>query len=78
MDHHKDYANLGLQIITRYKSMKMFKPHQLNFFNINLLRFYLADDKFESIGNIFSQILYSRVAGQDFYLLNNLILELKA
>lgn len=43
MERKKDYVTRGLQTITRYKSLKVFKKHEINFFNIYLLRFYLAD-----------------------------------
>ena len=72
----KDYITKGMQTITRYKSMKLFKKNQLNLFNMFLLRFYLADKKFESMGNVFSQIISSRVSKHDFYLLNNLLMEM--
>lgn len=62
IDRNKDFITRGLQTITRYKSMKLFKKHEVNFFNIYLLRFYLADDKFSSIGNIFNEIIRLKIA----------------
>lgn len=61
MDQKKDYVTRGLQIISRYKGLKIFKKHQLSFFNIFLLRFYMADEKFASIGGIFNQIIKLKI-----------------
>ena len=66
-----------MQTITRYKSMKIFKQHQLSFFNVYLLRFYLVDQKFAAIGTVFAQIINLRIKNFDFFLLNNLINEIK-
>lgn len=62
IDRNRDFITRGLQTITRYKSMKIFKKHEVNFFNVYLLRFYLADDKFGSIGNIFNEIIKLKIA----------------
>lgn len=62
MDRKKDFVTRGLQTITRYKSMKLFKKHEVSFFNVYLLRFYLADEKFGSIGNIFNEIIRLKIS----------------
>lgn len=77
MDKKKDFVTRGLQTITRYKSMKIFRKHEVSFFNIYLLRFYLADEKFSSIGNIFNEIIKLKISEYDFYSLNHLIDELE-
>lgn len=77
VEQKKDFISRGMQIITRYKSMKLFRKNELSFFNTYLLRYYLADNKIGSMGNIFSQIINSKITRLDFYMLNNLIKELK-
>ena len=49
LEKEKDFIARGIQIITRYKSMKLFKVNEINFMNMYLLKFCLLDDKFESI-----------------------------
>lgn len=57
--------------------MKLFKKHEVSFFNVYLLRFYLADEKFVSIGSIFNEIIKLKISEYDFYSLNYLIEELE-
>lgn len=76
-DRKKDFVMHGLQTITRYKSLRIFRRHQVNFLNIYLLRFYLADEKFQSIGNIFNEIIRLKINEYDIYSLNYLIEELE-
>ena len=42
-----------MQVITRYKSMKIFKNNEMNYMNMYLLKFCLLDDKFDSIFEIY-------------------------
>ena len=42
LKHKKDYIQKGIQIISRYKDLKIFRENQINFLNIYLIRFYLA------------------------------------
>lgn len=62
IEKKKDFVTRGLQTITRYKSMKLFKKHEVSFFNVYLLRFYLADEKFVSIGSIFNEIIKLKIS----------------
>ena len=67
---------MGMQTITRYKSMKIFRKNQASYLNIFLLRYYLMDNKFASIGNVFAEIVKSKI--HDFYMLNNFIKEIES
>ena len=46
LDKRKDFLTRGMQVITRYKSMKIFRKHEINFLNVYLIKFFLLDDKF--------------------------------
>lgn len=43
ISRRKDFVSKGIQIITRYKTSGLFKENQINFLNIYLIRFYLAE-----------------------------------
>lgn len=43
LSRRKDYISKGIQLITRYKSSGLFRDNQINFLNIYLIRFYIAD-----------------------------------
>lgn len=45
LKHRKDYIQKGIQIVSRYKELRIFKENQINFLNIYLIRFYLAEGK---------------------------------
>lgn len=75
LEKQKDFITMGMQTITRYKSMKIFKKNQASYLNIYLLRYYLMDNKFGLIGNVFSEIVKTKI--HDFYLLNSFIQEIQ-
>ena len=43
INRRKDYISKGIQLITRFKNLGLFKENQMNFLNIFLIRLYLAD-----------------------------------
>jgi len=68
--HRKDYISKGIQLITRYKSSGLFRANQINFLNIYLIRFYLADGKFASIISIYNEILKIEINRCNYFLIN--------
>ncbi len=43
LQHKGDYIQKGIQIVERYKQLGLFRENQVNFLNIYLIRFYLAE-----------------------------------
>jgi len=70
INRRKDYISKGIQVITRYKTSGLFKINEINFLNIYLIRFYLADGKFSSIIYIYNEILKVEVNRCNYFLIN--------
>ena len=68
----KDLIVKGIQIITRYKILKLFKENQVNFLNIYLIRFHIAEGKFAAITEIYNQILKVEAGRCNYFLINGM------
>lgn len=49
VEHKKDFITRGIQIISRYKNIGLFRENEINLLNIYLIRFYLAEGTFHQI-----------------------------
>lgn len=73
MEKKKDYISKGMQNISRYKAMKMFRKNETLFLNTYLMKFYIVDEKYGSADAISKILAVKKLRNHDYYYLNGII-----